>query len=173
MQVSSTDRGPEGHGSPPNTAPTGQPDMAEYAGAAYQPIEVRIAAAPSQLPAVRVLAGDLATRLDFDLDAVSDLRMAVDEACATLVALAAPGARLSCRFDTLPTELRVVAEVPSLSSEPPRTDTFGWQVLKTLADTVDAEVRPFTDPDGSKPDGTPQHVVRIRLVKRRPAAVVR
>jgi serine/threonine-protein kinase RsbW len=171
VQVSRTDHGPESSGSQPD-APLGEAGVPEYAVGAYEPIEVRIAAAPSQLPAVRVMAGDLATRLDFDLDAVSDLRMAVDEACATLVSLAAPGARLSCRFDTLPTELRVVAEVPSESAEPPRTDTFGWQVLKTLTDTVDAEVRPIEGTDLTT-TASPRHLVRIRLVKRRPAAVVR
>ena len=30
------------------------------------------------------MAGDLAMRMDYDLDAVEDLRLAVDEACATL-----------------------------------------------------------------------------------------
>ena len=41
-----------------------------------------------QLPAVRAMAGDLAMRMDFDLDAVEDLRLAVDEACATLASIA-------------------------------------------------------------------------------------
>ena len=47
-------------------------------------LELRVPITPMQLPAVRAMAGDLAIRMDYDLDSVEDLRLAVDEACATL-----------------------------------------------------------------------------------------
>ena len=47
-------------------------------------LELRVPTTATQLPAVRAMAGDLAMRMDYDLDAVEDLRLAVDEACATL-----------------------------------------------------------------------------------------
>ena len=101
-------------------------------------IEVRIAASPAQISAVRVVAADLAARQDFDLDAVSDLRMAVDEACATLVPLAAPGTMLSCRFlvDAASIEVLVTVIVPRPARVP--QNTFGWRVLATLTDDVQA-----------------------------------
>ena len=58
--------------------------------------------APSLIPTIRAVASDLAARADFDLDAISDLRMAVDEACATLVDVAAPTATLLCAFLVAP-----------------------------------------------------------------------
>ena len=51
-------------------------------------LELRVPTTATQLPAVRAMAGDLAIRMDYDLDAVEDLRLAVDEACATLAQIA-------------------------------------------------------------------------------------
>jgi len=51
-------------------------------------VEVRTSASAALIPTIRAVASDLAARADFDLDAISDLRMAVDEACATLVDVA-------------------------------------------------------------------------------------
>ena len=58
-------------------------------------LELRVPTTATQLPAVRAMAGDLAMRMDYDLDAVEDLRLAVDEACATLAAIAAGDAPLT------------------------------------------------------------------------------
>lgn len=99
-------------------------------------IEMRIAASPAHISAVRVVAADLAARQDFDLDAVSDLRMAVDEACATLVPLAAPGTMLSCRFLVGSSHIEVQARVSIDRPTAVPQNTFGWRVLTTLADDV-------------------------------------
>src|SRR6476619_1967565 len=61
-------------------------------------VEVRTSATAALIPTIRAVASDLAARADFDLDAISDLRMAVDEACATLVDVAAPETMLQCTF---------------------------------------------------------------------------
>src|SRR3712207_2378660 len=61
-------------------------------------VEVRTSATAALIPTIRAVASDLAARADFDLDAISDLRMAVDEACATLVDVAAPTSTLQCTF---------------------------------------------------------------------------
>ena len=37
-------------------------------------LELRVPITPMQLPAVRAMAGDLAIRMDYDLDSVEDLR---------------------------------------------------------------------------------------------------
>jgi len=123
-------------------------------------VEIRVDAHPGQLSVIRAVAGDLAMRQDFDLDSISDLRMAVDEACTTLIHLAAVGAVLRCQFQTLPGEIRVIAEVLSADGVGPRQDTFGWRVLSALSDAVSASV----EPAAAEPGG---HVVRIELVKKR------
>ncbi|WP_345379798.1 ATP-binding protein [Pseudonocardia yuanmonensis] len=121
-------------------------------------VEVRTSASASLIPTIRAVASDLAARADFDLDAISDLRMAVDEACATLVDVAAPGSSLRCTFDVREELIRVHAEVDTADAATPvSTDTFGWRVLQTLADEVELEA------NGS---GT----VGIRLHKRADAA---
>ena len=101
-------------------------------------LELRVPTTPTQLPAVRAMAGDLAMRMDYDLDSVEDLRLAVDEACATLVDAADPTSQLLCRFLVRPERIRVHAQVQSAKPDTVlSTDTFGWRVLQTLADEVE------------------------------------
>ncbi len=119
-------------------------------------VEIRTAASPSLIPTVRAVASDLAARADFDLDAISDLRMAVDEACATLVGLASPGSPLRCTFDVHGERIEVSAEVQTVVGTTLPTDSFGWRVLQTLADQVSVETPEATD--GSS-------ALRIRLHK--------
>lgn len=121
--------------------------------------ELRVDADPLRVATVRLLAADLATRADYDVDSVSDLRMAVDEACAALVRKAAPGAVLDCvvAVDPQRVEVSVSVAVPPGTELPTRT--FGWRVLSTLADEVELL-------DGSA-DG--RDALTIRLVKLRPA----
>jgi serine/threonine-protein kinase RsbW len=124
-------------------------------------VEVRIEASAAQISAVRVVAADLAARQDYDLDAVSDLRMAVDEACATLVPLAAPGTMLSCRFVVGADKIEVVVTVVTAEPAQVPQNTFGWRILSTLTD----QVRAFTV-DGDPTVGQrPQ--VGIKLCVRR------
>src|SRR4051794_33253197 len=68
-------------------------------------LELRVPTTATQLPAVRAMAGDLAMRMDYDLDAVEDLRLAVDEACATLAQIAAGDAPPTGGFETHPARL--------------------------------------------------------------------
>ena len=101
------------------------------------PVEVRVHADPALIPSVRAVAADLAARADFDLDAVSDLRMAVDEACSALVGLAAEGGQLRCGFTVLAETVVVVARVPVPATTTLRQDTFGWRILTTLTDSAE------------------------------------
>ena len=127
-------------------------------------VEVRVAAEPTQLAVMRAVIGDLAMRADFDVDSIADLRLAVDEACSSLVRLAAPAAALVCRFRTLGEALAVTAEVVSDDAFGPRKDTFSWRVLSALADSVSTSVESDPAADGS-------HLVRIELTKGRTAHV--
>jgi serine/threonine-protein kinase RsbW len=121
-------------------------------------VEVRTSATAALIPTIRAVASDLAARADFDLDAISDLRMAVDEACATLVDAADPTAVLECRFLVRQERIRVHAEVLAAKADTVlSTDTFGWRVLQTLADEVEVLHHPAAD--GGRP------VVGIRLDK--------
>jgi serine/threonine-protein kinase RsbW len=123
----------------------------------FSTVEVRTSATASLIPTIRAVASDLAARADFDLDAISDLRMAVDEACATLVDLASATSSLRCVFRVRAEMIEVEAQVqPASPSAVVSTDTFGWRVLQTLADDVQAQ----------REDGDDGPTVGIRLDKR-------
>ncbi|MGH4026311.1 MAG: ATP-binding protein [Pseudonocardiaceae bacterium] len=123
-------------------------------------VYIEVGVLPAQLAPVRVVAADLAARVDFDLDAVSDLRMAVDEVCATLAILAPPDARLRCTLQVGTDRITVTVRIPAAGALAISQDTFGWRVLATLTD----EVEVLDEIDESPPS------LGIRLVKHRETA---
>lgn len=110
----------------------------EYAG--QQDIEIVLAAVPANLPVLRSLAGAIAVAQDFDIDTMADLRMAVDELCATAITRAAVGVRLFCRFTFGGGTVEVFASAPAASEEPVDRGSFGWMVLESLAESVSGSV---------------------------------
>ncbi len=125
-------------------------------------IELTLPATPTHLSAARNLAAELATRQDFNLDEVDDLRLAIDEACATLVGRAVVSSRLTCVFRLAPGEVAFEGRVNSRSDESPAQGTFGWQVMTTLVD----EVQVLRDRTGGHDDGD-VYQVGLGLRKRR------
>lgn len=132
----------------PDVESTGHPTATPTGSAGSAQVEVRTEASAALIPTVRAVASDLAARADFDLDAISDLRMAVDEACATLVDVAAPDSWLRCTFDVRGPVIEVHVQVDVLpDARPVSTDTFGWRVLQTLTDSVElSSGDPIADP---------------------------
>ncbi len=126
-------------------------------------LELRVPTSPPQLPAVRAMTGDLAMRMDFDLDAVEDLRLAVDEACAILAAVALRDVPLTVVFEATRDALRIDAWVPTSPGTDVPKDGFGWAVLQTLVDSVDAG--PGTQATVAAGNGTGSPVAGIALVK--------
>jgi serine/threonine-protein kinase RsbW len=103
-------------------------------------VELRLPADGAYLSVLRTATAGLAARLDFTLDEIEDLRIAVDEACALLLPDAVAGAELSCRFALSKDSLAVTVTVPSRTGRVPRRNTFAWTVLSALAGEVDAAV---------------------------------
>ena len=62
-------------------------------------VRLEVPAASRFLRLVRLAASGLASEQDFDIDAIEDLRVAVDEACAALLLRAPEGARLVLDLD--------------------------------------------------------------------------
>lgn len=81
---------------------------------------------------LRTTAASMAARLDFTVDDIEDLRIAVGEAAALLVATATPGSDLECTFTVAPGEVRATLSTPSEAPVAVVTDSFAWQVLTTL-----------------------------------------
>src|SRR5215207_6909482 len=98
------------------------------------------------LGVLRTATAGLAARLQFTLDEIEDLRIAVDEACAMLLAVASEKpvlgdtVELSCRFTVTDEALNVETTVPigSPDEKLPGGESFAWQVLSALADEVTA-----------------------------------
>lgn len=105
------------------------------------------------LAVLRTATAGIAARLQYTLDEIEDLRIAVDEACAMLVPIAAPAQELTCQFEITKNVLAVRVSVPSGgAAELPSAQSFAWRVLTTLAAEVTATMS--------------EHEVAIRLVSR-------
>jgi serine/threonine-protein kinase RsbW len=109
---------------------------------AQDQVNIRMPADGAYLSVLRTATAGLAARLDFTLDDIEDLRIAVDEACAMLLGQAVPGSSLECSFALSHDELIITVSVPSLNPRPPAADTFAWTVLSALAGSVAAETGP-------------------------------
>lgn len=101
-------------------------------------VEMRVPADSSFVAMLRRTTAGMAARIDFTVDEIEDLRIAVDEACAILLPQARDGAGLSCRYRL--TADRLTVQVWTHSDHPvePRRDGFAWTVLTALAGDVDA-----------------------------------
>jgi serine/threonine-protein kinase RsbW len=113
-----------------------------------------VPASSSYLAVLRTATAGLAARLKMTLDEIEDLRIAVDEACAILLPIAAGGSDVTCTFSVTPAALHINVAVPMRTDGVlPGSQSFAWQVLTALAGEVNAEHL----------DG----VATIRLIKRR------
>jgi serine/threonine-protein kinase RsbW len=105
-------------------------------------VVIRLPAEGAYLSVLRTATAGLAARLDFTLDEIEDLRIAVDEACAMLLRQAVPGATLECGFTLGHDMMTIAVSVPCLEPREPASDTFAWTVLTALAGSVEAHVGP-------------------------------
>ncbi len=126
-------------------------------------VELRVAARVENLAVLRTLVGAVGTFADLDLDAVADLKLAVDEACTLLVRSASPGASLVVVVE--PRNHDVVVDVSAAcdTEDVVSPGSLSWHVLSSLTDDV------ATFRDGVVP-GVDGHVVGITLSTRRAGA---
>lgn len=103
-------------------------------------VVIAVPANSAYLAVLRTATAGIAARLGFTLDEIEDLRIAVDEACAMLVGVAAAGAELTCRFEILLDSLVVHVGVPTNGLvDLPGPQSFAWRVLTTLTAEVSAQ----------------------------------
>jgi serine/threonine-protein kinase RsbW len=115
--------------------------MKRYPVADHRPdVELRIPADSAFLSVLRTATAGLAARLDFTLDDIEDLRIAVDEACAMVLPQALAGSDLNCAFFLDRDTLRVAVAAECEKPRPPSQDGFAWTVLSALTTSLDAQV---------------------------------
>ncbi|WP_204033482.1 ATP-binding protein [Micromonospora qiuiae] len=111
---------------------TGQPTTDDV-------VHLTVPADGGYLSVLRTATAGLAARLQFALDEIEDLRIAVDEACAMLLAIAARGADLDCRFAVTEDALTVEVTVPTApGAKLPAESSFAWKVLTALTTSASA-----------------------------------
>jgi serine/threonine-protein kinase RsbW len=123
-------------------------------------VEFRIAARLENLAVLRSLITAVGTYEDLDLDAVADLRLAVDEACTRLIRSAAPDSTLVLVVDPRRNEVVVEASTTCATPDVLSPGSFSWHVLTSLTD----DVQTFRD---GHPVGEPGGVVGISMTTRR------
>lgn len=105
-------------------------------------ITVTVPALAEYVHILRTAVASVAARLNFSYDSIDDLRMAVDEACAHLLAVSLPTSSLTLRMEPSDGSLVVVASTNAEPGEwppPGARRTLAWQVLSALADEVGFE----------------------------------
>jgi serine/threonine-protein kinase RsbW len=108
--------------------------------ATHPDVELRIPADSAFLAVLRTATAGLAARLDFTLDDIEDLRIAVDEACAMVLPQARTGSDLTCAFELGDGALSVAVSAECDEPRQPSRDGFAWTVLAALTTSVSAEV---------------------------------
>jgi serine/threonine-protein kinase RsbW len=99
-------------------------------------VEVRVSAQLENLAVVRTLIAAVATFEDLNLDAVADLRLAVDEACTRLIRSASPDATLVLVIDPRVDEVVIDVSTTSTAEDILTPGSFSWHVLTSLTDDV-------------------------------------
>jgi len=101
--------------------------------------ELRLPAESAYVSVLRMATAGLAARLDFTVDDIEDLRMAVSEACALVLDGADPGGQLTCGYHLGSGSIRVTVAAPRSGTAGLDTDSVAWQVLNALADDITGE----------------------------------
>lgn len=118
------------------------------------PIELALPADTRLLRLVRLVASGLASTAGFDVDELDDLRIAVDEAVASLLE-GGDGSRLTLRFDVGRSEVGMAGSTPAAAGSPIDEDRIelSTQILAAVCDDHELDLS-----DGQ---------VRVRITKRR------
>lgn len=106
-------------------------------------VTVSVPARPDFVRLLRAVVSSVGARLDMTYDRIDDLRIAVDEACAQL--LATPASTITMRVTPGDTRVGVLvcadAEVDAGTWPPPDVeDSLAWRILAGLADDVRFEM---------------------------------
>ncbi len=104
-------------------------------------VTLTIPARSAYVVLIRAAVSAMCARLDFTIDRIEDVKLAVDESAALLLSDAPDGAELHLRFTPdAPDGIRVEMTGPTLHGRSISRDSFTWTVLTALVDEVTARV---------------------------------
>jgi serine/threonine-protein kinase RsbW len=116
-------------------------------------VELRIPGEAEWVAVARLTAAAIASRLDFSLDEIDDLKLAVAEACTNAIRRGAESAPIDLIFtaqlDSIVVTVRDLATSSHLESvdddnDPERIEGLGLFIIRSLMDDVDFRVDPKT-----------------------------
>ena len=104
-------------------------------------IDLAVPATPEYVGLVRSAAAHIAAHADLTIDAIDDLRLAVDEAFAVLIAHKPESGVVTIKFQIHSERLDIELTGPA-GSPPPDKTSFAWTVLSALVHEVSADTSP-------------------------------
>lgn len=109
-------------------------------------VMVWVPARAEYIHVLRAVTAAVASNLEISYDGIDDLRLAVDEAGARLLAIRAPMTELRLEIERSPDRLEAVVSVDAAISEsdwptPGLEATVAWTVLVALVDVARPELR--------------------------------
>lgn len=101
-------------------------------------VSINIPASPMYLQVVRLVAAGLATRLEFTIDEIEDLKIAVDEMSAYFTGANGRLGTIEVRFNVGDDRLEITGVGRFEAGEKVRTDLteFSRMILETVADSA-------------------------------------
>jgi serine/threonine-protein kinase RsbW len=122
-------------------SPTTTPEVHGRAPSPEESVLVRVPADKDFVVLIRSAVGHLGAKLGCTVAEITDLRLAVNEACALL--LGAPrtggfseGDVLECRIAVGPASLGITVVGPAGTMAGPEPGDFGWNILAALVDEL-------------------------------------
>ena len=104
-------------------------------------IDLAVPATPEYVGLIRSAAAHIAAHADLTIDAIDDLRLAVDEAFAVLIAHKPDSGVVTIKFEIHSDRLDIELTGPA-GSPPPDKTSFAWTVLSALVHEVSADTSP-------------------------------
>ena len=104
-------------------------------------IDLAVPATPEYVGLIRSAAAHIAAHVDLTIDAIDDLRLAVDEAFAVLIAHKPDSGVVTIKFQIHSERLDIELTGPP-GSPPPDKTSFAWTVLSALVHEVSADTSP-------------------------------
>jgi serine/threonine-protein kinase RsbW len=103
-------------------------------------VTIEVPAQAEYVAVLRAAAGVIASRLDFTLDDIDDLRILIDEAASVLLTSGAEGT-LHCQIDAAEETIRFRLRAAAAGEEVMVEGGFAWSILQALAHEVTSETR--------------------------------
>jgi serine/threonine-protein kinase RsbW len=109
------------------------------AGPTNEVISVSVPATAGSIHVLRAVTTSVAARLPIPFDGIEDLRLAVDEACAWLLARGRSATEMTLRLRPLGDRLEAEVSIDAADGPwpPPDLDkSLPWRILSALVDTL-------------------------------------